>query len=76
MRKLLLWSVVVVLAATSAASASPAARHRPHRVWIDAVDNCYVTEAVAPTGSTAGAPTPLPGLQVTCAYVPGHWRRV
>lgn len=55
----------------SGGASAPSAHH--HRHWVWPADNCTITEQVAPTGSTAGAPTPLPGLHVQCVYVPGHW---
>ena len=75
------WAVLLALALSSALSASlPAGQAlaqraaRPaHRHWVWAHDDCVVTETFVATGSTAGAPTPLPGLQVRCRYVPGHW---
>lgn len=44
------------------------------RVWTGNTWTCTATEGVVGSGSTAGAPTPLPSVHLThCVWDPGHW---
>lgn len=73
---LVAWAVIIclVLIGVGVAHAGTHHHYTPAN-WIYSEETCTVDQGVSPTGSTAGAPTPLPDFQVVgCTYTPGHWR--